>query len=105
MRYIKLTQGKRAIVDDEDFVFLSQYGWVFSNTGYAMGNGWDKKLKKSQFFLMHRLITKCPKSKQVDHINHNRLDNRKSNLRICTFFGNAQNRVKRETTSDRKSVV
>lgn len=40
---------------------------------------------------LHRLITQCPKDKVVDHINHNTLDNRKCNLRVCTIFENQQN--------------
>lgn len=40
---------------------------------------------------LHRFLTNCPKNKEVDHINHDTLDNRKENLRICTRFENQQN--------------
>jgi len=40
---------------------------------------------------MHRVILKAPEDKFIDHINHNGLDNRKSNLRICTMQQNAWN--------------
>lgn len=40
---------------------------------------------------MHRLIMNCPEDKVIDHINANGLDNRKSNLRICTQLENMQN--------------
>ena len=43
---------------------------------------------------MHRLITGCPIGMKVDHINHNTLDNRKENLRICTQQQNSFNRQK-----------
>lgn len=42
-------------------------------------------------YKLHRLIMNCPRDKVIDHINHNTLDNRKSNLRICTHFENQQN--------------
>lgn len=42
--------------------------------------------------LLHRYIVDCPKEMVVDHINHDTLDNRKNNLRICTFRENVNNR-------------
>ena len=44
---------------------------------------------------MHRFITSASKGTEVDHINHNTLDNRKSNLRICTRSENQMNARKR----------
>lgn len=40
---------------------------------------------------MHRLITSCPPGLVVDHINHNKLDNRRKNLRVCTQSANMRN--------------
>lgn len=42
-------------------------------------------------FLLHRLITNCPKGLVVDHINHRTTDNRRCNLKVCTHFQNMQN--------------
>jgi hypothetical protein len=86
---IPLTKGKVAIVDDEDFEELSKYKWRFSSTEYAVRhttvNG-----KKCQF-RMHRVVMNLGGSQlEVDHINHNTLDNRKSNLRICTHAENSR---------------
>lgn len=42
-------------------------------------------------FLLHRLITNCPKGLVVDHINHRTTDNRRFNLKVCTHYQNMQN--------------
>lgn len=88
MRYILLTQGQKVLVDDEDFEMLSQYKWHLHSTGYAR--------KSSPKMYMHRLIMNPDKKLQVDHKNHNRLDNRRQNLRVCTEEQNKFN------MSDRK---
>lgn len=82
MKAIKLTQGKYAIVDDIDFSWLNQWKWYFGNSGYAMRKPWNKGENKA--FLMHRVIMNPKNDEQVDHINRNRLDNRRENLRIVT---------------------
>lgn len=85
MKYIKLTKGKRAIVDNEDFERLSSLNWSFTN-GYAA-----KKVKGNKNLFMHTFIMNCPKDKKIDHKNGNGLDNRKTNLRICTQAQNIAN--------------
>lgn len=88
---IKLSQGKITIVDDEDYEFLSKWKWHLDSTGYAVKN---VKLSNNtrRMLLMHRLITLAHKDEQCDHINRNKLDNRKSNLRICTDAENKRNK-------------
>ena len=75
------------IVDDKDYYKLKRYSWWFNTNTYVVG----KINKKS--LLLSRFIMNCPKNKIVDHINGNRLDNRKSNLRIITRAENAQNKL------------
>lgn len=89
MKKILLTQGKHALVDDEDFDYLSQWKWCLSR-GYAVRSKSFSGPKRVRG--MHRLIMKTPDNLYTDHINRNRLDNRKSNLRICTPKQNAYNR-------------
>jgi hypothetical protein len=90
-----------ALIDDEDFQKILHIKWVLHGAGYA--HGYDKKTKRH--ILMHRLILKVPKSKDVDHINHNILDNQKKNLRICTATQNMQNAFKRKFTSSKYKGV
>lgn len=90
---IKLTQGKYALVDAEDFEWLSQWKWFYhlhpkDKTGYACTNGkyiGGKRLPKTR---MHNLIF----GKRVDHINGNGLDNRRKNLREADTFQQAYNK-------------
>jgi len=84
---IKLTKGKYALIDKEDYEELSKFNWCYGR-GYA--NRTDKTT--GERMLMHRVIMDCPPDKFIDHINGNRLDNRKSNLRICTHSENTKNR-------------
>jgi len=89
MQKIELSQGKFALVDDDDYDELKKYNWHVAN-GYAVRNAKVSKGKqKSQ--RMHRLITNCPADMNVDHINHDKLDNRKDNLRICSTAENLRN--------------
>lgn len=110
MKKIPLTLGLWAKVDDDDFAFLSQYKWqarrskngrtVYASHAYVK-NG---KVKNTQ---MSRMIMNPPKDKLVDHINHDGIDNRRSNLRICTDTENNRNMSKsqRKLTSKYKGVL
>lgn len=85
MTRIKLTKGKYVIVDEHDFEWLNQWRWYYASSGYAMRKPWIKEGKgKSEIIVMHRLIMGAKKGQEVDHINRDRLDNRRSNLRIVT---------------------
>lgn len=81
MKTIKLTNSQKVVmVDDDDFETLSKSSWSLSSVGYAQSN-----------CLMHRLIMNPPIGMDIDHINHNKLDNRKENLRILTHSENIIN--------------
>lgn len=103
-RLIPLTQDKFAIVDAEDYELLSRYNWYAAKdkrSYYAVRN-----VKRSRIQIrMHRIILNAPPGLLVDHINHNGLDNRKANLRLCTPFQNSFNqRPRRGTSSEYKGV-
>jgi len=99
MKLIPLTQGKFAKVDDEDYEWLTQWNWYFEKRGYAGRRSGNKILK------MHREIIKTPDGLFTDHINGDRIDNQKSNLRICTIMQNTHNsRVRKDNLSGYKGV-
>lgn len=85
--------GKFALVDEKDYLGLSKSRW-FLKSGYAVRIIHIKKQngdKTTKTIYMHRLVTNAPDSKEVDHKNHNRLDNRSSNLRVCSHSENQLN--------------
>lgn len=94
--YVGIVLRNRALeVVGESFVSLDMYNvvknykWHLTNYGYARTGGWEKKA-----LLMHRLLfNKCPNGLYIDHINGNRLDNRKENIRFCTTAQNAMNSI------------
>ena len=90
MKQIELSQGKYAIVDDDDYQELNIYNWYFNNDGYAVRSVEISKGKRTKQ-RMHRIITNCPDGFEVDHANHDKLDNRKSNLRVCSSSENSHN--------------
>jgi hypothetical protein len=84
-------------IDDEDLELISKYKWYLSTQGYAKTTIHRKettKLDKNRNINIaaHRLIMGNPENKQIDHINRDRLDNRKSNLRLATHIENNWNK-------------
>jgi hypothetical protein len=93
-----------AIVDDEDFESVSRFHWYVDSYGYAkncayMGTVRGKQLKATMS--LHCLIMRPPKHMQVDHIDHNPLDCRRSKMRVCTNQENCQNQVSTKGTSSK----
>lgn len=92
MKEIKLTQGLTTQVDDDDFDYLNQWNWYAhkdSNTFYVDRVVWTNKSCKT--IKMHRIIMNTTDGVQVDHRDHNGLNNQKSNLRNCTISENNRN--------------
>lgn len=98
MKYILLSgvrgKGKRALVDDEDFESLSKWSWNLDELGYARRTTSKRYngVRKFKCIFMHRQVNNTPVGLFTDHINHNTLDNRKSNLRTATKQQNHANR-------------
>lgn len=91
---IQLNNGGVAIVDDDDYGRLSHARWYRASNGYAI-HGEAKHGFKS-FDKMHRIVLGAEKGEYVDHIDRNKLNNQKSNLRIVSAYENAQNHPKKQ---------
>lgn len=103
MKTIPLTQGYSTKVDDEDYTELSKYKWQY-HRGYARRASYDVNGTFHSVF-MHRVINDTPKGFETDHINRDRLDNRRSNLRTVTKLENQQNKgIYKNNTSGHSGI-
>ncbi len=106
---IQLTQGQIAIVDDEDYEYLSQWKWCAhydpkSKVYYAIRSS-SRFLGKRNVIRMHRLVMGNPENLEIDHIDANGLNNQKNNLRACTHVQNIQNRKKYKNSANKYKGV
>lgn len=96
-RKIKLTQGKFALIDDCDYELVRPFKWHAKKERtrfYASSSIWNGKRHRN--IRMHRLLLgESCLGLDVDHKNHDTLDNRRSNLRVCTRSQNIMNTRKR----------
>lgn len=82
----KRGKNKSTIVDDSTFKKYGHLSWYLSDTGYAV------RKTNEGFMRLHRLVAETPEGMVTDHLNGDKLDNRKSNLRVCTQKDNVRNR-------------
>jgi len=90
-KIILLPGGKETIVDDADYEKVSPYRW------HRLGGRrsyYASATIKNKDVLLHRLILDAKPGEQIDHINGNKLDNRRENLRLCSHSQNMANRPK-----------
>lgn len=106
-----LNDGSEVLFDKEDYGKLKEYHWKKSignsvDHTYAIAESRRDHLGHRHFIQMHRLIKDVnDENLIIDHINHNCLDNRKTNLRIVTHSQNMQNtRLRSNNTSGFKGV-
>lgn len=83
--FLPLTKGRYVVIDKDDYESVKDIKWFFD--GRYAANKIGKKI------YLHRILMKSPKGEVVDHINGDKLDCRKSNLRICTQQRNTFNRT------------
>jgi hypothetical protein len=114
MKKIPLTQGLFAIVDDEDFKRLSKFKWWAErdhSTRSVRARRYSHLIKtdtgklRKIYVFMHNEILANQHSGRVDHINLDTLDNRRSNLRLCSHKQNCRNRrMRSDNTTGFKAV-
>lgn len=90
-----------AFVDDDDYELLKQHTWCLNDAGYVrrvqhlenrtQARLAGRKSRRAKTVYLHRQVIKCEPHEQIDHVNRNKLDNRKSNLRIVTPGHNSAN--------------
>lgn len=87
----------RIIVDKEDYLKVRDYTWTINKDGYALTRLPREGFKYKADLLMHHLIVgnRWDEGLVVDHINRNKLDNRRENLRYVLPGENSQNCEKR----------
>ena len=89
-------KNKTVLIDDDKLNIFNSRVWYISDTGYAVWRGKDVD-GKNKTLRLHRLIIEAKPGEIVDHINRNKLDNRLSNLRICSQKENTHNTDKYES--------
>lgn len=95
---IILSNGKITVVDDDDYAHLSEWKWGYTK-GYAARTSYENGHKATIY--MHRQLMDTPIGMVTDHINGDRLDNRRKNLRICSNEQNLLNRGADKGSSSR----
>jgi hypothetical protein len=100
---IKSRKGTFFTIPDEVEEAAKGYSWCVNNKGYV--RACEKGRKPRKFIYLHRLVyetmtgKKIEKGMQIDHINHDKLDNSMENLRVVTNSGNQRNKSKHEGAS------
>lgn len=105
MKKLKLSNGMYSLLDDQDYLWASEYRWM----GRPYHSGWRvcrEESRTGKTIYLHREITKAPTGLEVDHVDGNGLNNTRTNLRVCTHSENGKNRrVNQNSKSGYKGVV
>lgn len=99
MKEIKLTKGKVALVDDEDYVRLQLYNW------HLLGGKYAARYTPTGSRLMEKDVMEVMDNVMLDHKDMNPLNNQRTNLRVANKSRNSQNRgLQSNSTSGYKGV-
>jgi len=103
--YVPLTQGYEAIIDASDVHLVENHNWWAEVKQWGVSAARSIREPYKTNIYMHRVIMNAPAGSEVDHKDHNTLNNRRSNLRFCTSTQNSQNtRLRCDNTSGYKGV-
>jgi hypothetical protein len=105
MKTIPLTNNKVALIDDTDYEQLSKFNWCA-----GLGHGNWRAIRacrclfggKRRTIYMTRQIMSAPQGRNVDHRNHDTLDNQRNNLRVCSHADNQRNQIVRTANKTSK---
>lgn len=89
MKTMLLTRGLIALVDDDDYAWLSQWKWCADSDGYAVRSGQMNGKKRN--IRMHRFIMNAQPEQEIDHKDRNKVNNQRDNLRFANETQNRHN--------------
>jgi len=109
MKQIPLSQGKFALIDDEDYERVSKYKWCVNSSGYAVRSFRELQANgnyKQKAMKMHRFIMNANEGDGIiDHRDTIRINNQKYNLRVASFVENLRNqKINKNNKSGFKGV-
>lgn len=106
MKQIPITQGRFAIVDDEDFERIAAHSWAINpqGTGYAVRKG-SKRRGEPRTVHMHREVLGLTGGEIVDHINGNKYDNRVENLCVMPLAEHTRMHMKNACTEETRKAL
>lgn len=105
MKLLKTTNTNEDIlIDDDIFELVNKYTWTNNSRGYIVRYTGNSRKGKRQCIWLHRFIMAPKEGEEIDHINHNKSDNRRCNLRICSRQMNSFNSIPRGGNSKYKGV-
>mgnify|MGYP001176436746 CR=1 FL=1 len=109
MKFLSLSRGLKAIIDDKDYGWASKFKWHVAPNGRGENPYVTRKARlgdKWTHLKLHRELMGAKQNEVVDHINGDVLDNRRENLRVCTQAENSRNRRRnRNSISKYKGVT
>lgn len=100
---IRLRNGVCAYLDDADYDRSTDFHWHKTLNGYAAGSVVEQGVRKRVY--LHRWLMNAQPGQLVDHIDGNKLNNRRSNLRLVTRSQNQANRRRNRTSRSRYKGV
>lgn len=100
VRTLTLPNGRIVLFDATDELLVRRHRW----SGGTASNMYPRTRIGKQVIRMHRLLLNFPEGVEVDHINGNKLDNRRANLRLCSRAENSYNTSSRDSSSQYKGV-